>query len=107
MVRRWGFILLAVALLFSQIGWAQEYRYREEPLSFEQMEPFKNILFRAENFERVTDGMTEEQVLSILGRPADMKKEHRRGDRWTAHYFYPEGHVVNFKSGLVVGKEKK
>ncbi|MBW2027354.1 MAG: hypothetical protein JRH08_18380 [Deltaproteobacteria bacterium] len=49
--------------------------------------------------------MTEKQVLEILGKPLKVKKEHRRHNRWTVHYFYPEGHVVNFKNGLVVGKE--
>ena len=33
------------------------------------------------------------------------KEEHRRHNRWTVHYFYHEGHVVNFKNGLVVGKK--
>ena len=33
------------------------------------------------------------------------KEEHRRHNRWTVHYFYPEGHVVNFENGLVVGKK--
>jgi uncharacterized membrane protein len=87
-------------------GEAQELRYREEPLSMEEMTQYKDILFRTENFERVTNGMTEEQVISILGPPKDLKKEHRRRSRWTVHYYYPEGHVVNFKNGLVVGKEK-
>jgi hypothetical protein len=49
--------------------------------------------------------MTEEEVLQLLGKPLDLKKEHRRHDRWTVHYYYPKGRVVNFKDGLVVGKE--
>jgi len=34
-----------------------------------------------------------------------MKKERRKHNRWTVHYFYPDGHVVNFRNGVVVGKE--
>lgn len=97
---------MSTVLLSSQAGRAQEAGHREEPLSFDRMEEYKDIPFRAENFEMVMNGMTEEQVLSILGRPMDLKKEQRRHGRWTVHYFYPEGHVVNFRSGLVVGKEK-
>lgn len=75
-------------------------------MSFDRMEAYQDIPFSAGNFERVTNGMTEEQVLSLLGRPMDLKKEQRRHGRWTVHYFYPEGHVVNFRNGMVVGKEK-
>jgi hypothetical protein len=53
----------------------------------------------------VEKGMTQEQVLELLGVPKKIKEEKRRHDRWTVHYFYPDGHVVNFKDGLVVGKK--
>jgi hypothetical protein len=109
MATRWflRLSLLTAVLLFSQPVWAQGSRLREEPMSLEQMERFQDIPFRAENFDKVTNGMSEEQVLSILGKPTDLKKDRRRHGRWTAHFFYPEGHTVNFRSGLVVGKERK
>lgn len=95
-------------LLLSAHAEAQEGRIpaREEPLALEEMGDFKDILFKQENFERVTDGMTERDVLSLLGKPLDMKKVQRKGHRWAFHYFYPEGRVVNFRNGMVVGKEK-
>jgi hypothetical protein len=84
----------------------QELRYREEPISLDQMGGYEDIRFNKENFEMVTNGMTEGQVLSVLGKPEDLRKMQRRHGRWTFHYFYPEGYVVNFRNGLVVGKEK-
>jgi len=78
-----------------------------QPLGPEQMEQFKNIPFSVEGFERIDNGMNEMDVLSTLGKPDDLKKEHRRHNRWTVHYFYPGGYVVNFRNGLVVGKEQK
>ena len=75
------------------------------PLTDKEMEPYEKISFSPGNMEMVQRGMTEKQVLEILGKPLKVKKEHRRHNRWTVHYFYPEGHVVNFKNGLVVGKE--
>lgn len=102
-----GFCALFVALLFSPAGQAQGPRYREEPLPFDRMEAYKEISFSPANFAGVTSGMTQEQVLSLLGRPSELKKERRRHGRWTVHYLYPEGHVVNFRDGLVVGKEKR
>jgi hypothetical protein len=77
----------------------------EQPLDLEDMEPYKDIQFDPANFDQIENGMTEEEVLALLGKPADLKKEHRRHDRWTVHYFYPDGRVVNFRDGLVVGKE--
>ncbi len=106
-MKRLLFLGVVILLTIAPGAEAQELRYREEPLSIEEMKPFKNIPFTTANFEKVASGMTEEQVISILGPPTDVKKERRRHHRWTAHYFYPEGHVVNFRNGLVVGKEKK
>jgi hypothetical protein len=96
-------------LLLSARAEAQEggIRAREEPVALEQMGEFKDIRFKQENFEKVVEGMTEKEVLSLLGKPLDMKKEQRKGHRWSFHYYYPEGCVVNFRNGLVVGKEKQ
>ena len=77
----------------------------EGPLSEKKIASYSNIAFSLENFQKVQNGMTQEEVLQLLGKPLRTKKEHRRSNRWTVHYFYPEGHVVNFKDGLVVGKK--
>ena len=101
-------LFLTLLILPSAFAEAQESKIlsREEPLTLEQMGEFKNISFKQENFEKVVNGMTEREVLSLLGRPLDTKKEQRKGHRWAAHYYYPEGYTVNFRDGLVVGKEK-
>ena len=78
---------------------------RGAPLSEKKMKPFEQVSFTVDNFAKVERGMTQKQVLGLLGKPLKITKEHRRHNRWTVHYFYPEGHVVNFKDGLVVGKE--
>jgi len=77
----------------------------ELPLTEEQMKPYEKISFSVKNLKKVQRGMTQVQVLELLGKPLKIKKEHRRHNRWTVHYYYPESHVVNFKDGLVVGKE--
>ena len=100
-----GFLILA--LLSPRLGGAEEGPLdRREPLSLEQMEEYKDIPFTVEGFERIGDGMSERDVLSTVGKPENVRKEHRRHNRWTVHYFYPGGYVVNFRNGLVVGKEK-
>ncbi|GEM_PF-5382681 len=78
-----------------------------QPLTEEQMEPWAEIEFKAENFQKVKKGMTEEEVLDLLGKPLKVKMIRRPKHRWSVHYFYPQGYVVNFKHGLVVGKEHK
>jgi len=35
--------------------------------------------------------MTQEAVRRFLGKPLRTKKEHRRSNRWTVHYIYPDG----------------
>lgn len=105
-------LFLLIVLVFSHPGRAQDEEddggiQSKKPLLLEQMDVYKDILFKAENFERVQNGMTEEEVLSLLGKPEDMKKEHRRRNRWAFHYYYPDGYVVNFRNFLVVGKEKR
>jgi len=100
-------LFTALFLAFPLSVDAQELRYRQEPIPLDQMGKYADIRFSEENFEKIKNGMTEEQVLSSLGRPNDLKKEQRRRGRWTVHYHYPEGHVVNFKNGMVVGKEKE
>jgi hypothetical protein len=77
----------------------------EQPLKLEDMAPYKDIQFDPANFKKVQAGMTEEEVLGLLGIPEDLKMEHRRHNRWTVHYYYPKGRVVNFRDGLVVGIE--
>ena len=76
----------------------------EGPLSEKKIASYSNIAFSPENFQNVQKGMTQEEVLQLLGKPLRTKKEHRRHNRWTVHYFYPDGRVVNFKDGLVGGK---
>ncbi len=77
----------------------------EGPLSEKKIASYDKIVFREKNFSKVKRGMSQEGVLKLLGEPTRVKKEKRRSNRWTVHYFYPGGHVVNFKDGLVVGKE--
>jgi hypothetical protein len=55
--------------------------------------------------KELRNGMTESEVLDLLGKPRCLEKEHRPRDCWTVHYFYPVCHIVNFYNGLVVGKE--
>jgi len=77
----------------------------EDPLKLKDMGPYKDIQFEPANFQKVENGMYEEDVLTLLGKPLDLKMEHRQRDRWTVHYYYPGGRIVNFKDGQVVGKE--
>ncbi|MBN1104802.1 MAG: hypothetical protein JXL84_15395 [Deltaproteobacteria bacterium] len=100
-------LFCVLSILLATQGWSQELKYREEPISLEEMTEYKAIPFHQESFEKVSNGMTEKDVLSLLGKPLDMKKVQRKGHRWTFHYYYPEGYTVNFRNGLVVGKEKK
>ena len=88
-------------------GQAQEIRYRDEPVALEEMDEYKDIPFSRDNFEKIAPGMSDKDVLTLLGKPLDMKKEQRKGHRWTFHYFYPEGHAVHFRNNMVVGKEKE
>ena len=97
-------VCVAVCWGLAGSSWAQSKRIKT-PLTEKQMKPYEEISFSEENFEKVERGMTQIQVLKLLGKPFKVKKEHRRGNRWTVHYFYPGGYVVNFKDGLVVGKE--
>jgi hypothetical protein len=80
------------------------YAY-EGPLPEKKIASYSNIAFELKNFQKVERGMTQENVLQLLGVPEKITEEHRRHNRWTVHYFYPDGHVVNFKDGLVVGKK--
>jgi hypothetical protein len=104
--------LLVLTLYFPVCETAAQERYTdtgrdrwEQPLELDDMEAYADIQFDPANFGRIKDGMTEEEVLGLLGKPTELTKEHRRHDRWTVHYHYPKGRVVNFKDGLVVGKE--
>ncbi len=78
----------------------------EQPLELEDMGPYEDIQFEPASFDRIERGMTEEEVLALLGKPVDIKKVHRKGNRWSVHYYYPDNRVVNFRDGLVVGKDK-
>jgi hypothetical protein len=107
------FFCISFALLAARPAPAQE-RYTskgrdrwENPLELKDMDAYEGIPFRLENFEKVERGMTETEVLKLLGKPRGIKKEHRPHNRWTVHYIYPEMYVVNFRDGLVVGKEKE
>jgi hypothetical protein len=98
---------LALVLLSPGLGWVEEAKDRE-PLGLEQMEEYKSIPFTVETFEKISDGMSEREVLSALGKPESVQKQPRKGyGRWSSHYLYPGGYVVNFRNGQVVGKEKK
>ena len=100
-------LFMGLFLIVSNHNWAKEegLRYHRKPIELEEMKQYKHIIFTIKNFESINKGMTEEEVLNLLGKPLNMKKEHRRHNRWTVHYFYPDGHVVNFRNGVVVGKE--
>ncbi len=98
---------LALVLLSPSPGWTQGADDRE-PLGLGQMEEYKSIPFTVEAFEKISDGMNEREVLSALGKPESVQKQPRKGyGRWSSHYLYPGGYVVNFRNGLVVGKEKR
>jgi outer membrane protein assembly factor BamE (lipoprotein component of BamABCDE complex) len=101
------FITAALVLVFTSLCASAQTRvyYYEEPLSLDQMDSYKDTAFDKKNFDQVEAGMTQEEVLNLLGKPKDMKKQKRRKNRWTFHYFYPGGYRVNFKNGLVTGKE--
>lgn len=100
-------LFMGLFLIVSNHNWAKEegLRYHRKPIELEEMKQYQHITFKIKNFESLDKGMTEEEVLNLLGKPLNMKKEHRRHNRWTVHYFYPDGHVVNFRNGVVVGKE--
>jgi len=79
---------------------------RDNPLELRDMKEWEKISFDREKFADVNRGMTEEEVLSLLGKPRHVEKEHRIRNRWTVHYFYPGGYIVNFLNGLVVGTKQ-
>ena len=95
-------ILISTLFFGAGIPGIQAY---EGPLSEKKIASYSDIEFKPDNFNKIERGMTQEEVLQLLGAPEKIKEEHRRHNRWTVHYFYPDGHVVNFKNGLVVGKE--
>jgi hypothetical protein len=74
------------------------------PIELDEMGAYEEVLFRRENLARIERGMTEEEVLFILGKPLTMEKQSRPRNRWTVQYYYPQEVVVNFKHGRVVGK---
>ena len=102
-------ISLSFLLVSNQISAKEGARidYYKKPLEMEEMKEYEKIRFDSKNFEKIKRGMTEIEVLSLLGKPLDMKKIKRRKNRWTVTYFYPDRHVVNLRNGLVVGKEKR
>jgi hypothetical protein len=95
-------ILISASFFVGGIEGIQAY---EEPLSEKTIASYSEITFTLQNFQKVEKGLTQENVLQLLGVPEKITEQHRHHDRWTVHYFYPDGHVVNFKDGLVVGKE--
>lgn len=100
-----GALLLAVPQAMAQERYSPEGRDRwKSPLTWEEMGDYEKIPFDSLNYEKVNRGMTEEEVLKLLGRPVNVDMQKRRGDRWTVKYVYPGGKEVNFKNGLVVGK---
>ena len=98
------FCILTASPSFSQERYTPEGRdRRENPLELRDMKPWEKIPFDRDRFQDIERGMTEEDVLSRLGKPRGLEKEHRIRNRWTVHYFYPGGYIVNFIDGLVVG----
>jgi outer membrane protein assembly factor BamE (lipoprotein component of BamABCDE complex) len=95
-------VLISALLLGAGLSGTQAY---EGPLSKKKIASYSDIKFKLDNFHKIERGMTQEEVLQLLGMPLKIKEEHRRHNRWTVHYFYPDGYVVNFKNGLVVGKK--
>ncbi len=95
-------VSISALLLGAGIWGTQAY---EGPLSEKKIISYSDIVFNVKNLQKVERGMTQEEVLQLLGVPQEAKEEHRRHNRWTVHYFYADGHVVNFKDGLVVGKK--
>lgn len=81
--------------------------YHKKPIELEEMKDHEKTPFARRNFETIKRGMTETEVLDLLGKPLGLKKVKRRKNRWTVTYTYPDQHVVNFKNGLVVGKVKR
>jgi len=96
-------IVLISTLFFS--GEIMGVHAYEGPVSKKKMATYSDVVYSMKNFSKVMRGMTQEEVLQLLGVPEKIREEKRKHDRWTVHYFYPDGHVVNFKDGLVVGKK--
>ncbi|MBW1800165.1 MAG: hypothetical protein JRJ85_05480 [Deltaproteobacteria bacterium] len=110
MGRRFIFIMMlfgTLLVLFVHPATAQQtLYYYEEPLELNDMDEYEDIGFENVHFTEIKRGMSQRDVLMLLGKPLDLKKIKRKKNRWTFHYYYPDGYVVNFKNGLVVGKEK-
>ena len=103
-------VLFVMSLSAAPLSAADEQKVPlqiKKPITLEEMGSYATIPFEEENFGRVQNGMTEEEVLTLLGKPLDMKKIKRKGNRWQVHYFYPGDHVVNFRNGRVVGTEPR
>jgi hypothetical protein len=101
-------ISLSFLLVSNQGGAKEAVRLNyKEPLEMQEMEKYENIRFKIKNFEKIKRGMTETEVLNLLGKPLNLKKVKRKKNRWTVQYTYPDSHVVNLKNGLVVGKERR
>ncbi len=105
-------LMILISLLFllvsNQGGAKEAFRLNyKEPLEMHEMKDYENILFKVKNFEKIKRGMTETEVLNLLGKPLKLKKVKRKKNRWTVRYTYPDNHVVNLKNGLVVGKERR
>jgi len=105
MRRRTAFLVIIFISALFLGGGIKTLQAYQGPLSEKKIASYGKIAFKLENFSKVKKGMTQEKVLQLLGEPNLIKEEHRRHNRWTVHYFYPGGHVVNLKDGLVVGKK--
>ena len=77
------FLMILILLLFpldSNHGSAKEaarLNYKE-PLEMHEMKEYENILFKVKNFEKIKRGMTETEVLNLLGKPLNLKKIKRK-----------------------------
>ncbi len=102
-----GLILSGAAYGQTVERYAPDGRDRwRDPLKFDEMGDYEGIPFEAGNFDAIQRGMTEEEVLELLGKPLHVRMIKRPKRRWRISYFYPDNHVVNLFQGHVVGKEK-
>jgi len=64
-------LFMGLFLIVSNHNWAEEegLRYHRKPIELEEMKQYQHITFKIKNFESIKNGMTEEEVLNLLGKP--------------------------------------
>ena len=80
-VRTFSLIALFFLLLCTipSPGQAQEIQYREEPMALEEMEDYKDIPFRQDNFEKIAQGMSAKDVLTLARQTPGHEKRATQG----------------------------